>query len=70
MFPDNDAAERWFIEGRWGDEPYCPHCGSFNVQSNCKHKTMPYRSREKECGKRFSVRTATVMECSNLGYRS
>lgn len=33
------------------------------------HKTMPYRCREKECRKRFSIRVGTVMEESKLGYR-
>ena len=68
MFPDDAAAERWFVTQRWGDAPYCPHCGSFNVQSGAAHKTMPYRCRD--CRKRFSVRTATVMERSNLGYQT
>ncbi len=31
---------------------------------------VPYRCREKQCAKRFSVKTATVMEGSNLGYRA
>ena len=31
---------------------------------------MPYRCREKQCAKRFSVKTATIMEASNLGYRA
>ncbi len=67
-FPDNATAEAWFARQRWGAEPYCPHCGSFNVQSGAAHKTMPYRCRD--CRKRFSVRTATVMEGSNLGYQT
>lgn len=69
MFPDDQAAERWFTEGRWPHGPHCPHCGSVNVQSGAKHKTMPYRCREKECAQRFSVRTATAMEASNLGFQ-
>ena len=44
-------------------------CGSTNVQSGTKHKSMPYRCREKECAKRFSVRTKTPMEASNLGFQ-
>lgn len=68
-FPSDAAAERWFVKVRWPDGPYCPHCGSFNVLSGAKHATMPYRCREKECRKRFSVRTGTVMEASNIGYR-
>ena len=69
MFPDDATAERWFTEGRWPNGPHCPHCGSVNVQSGAKHKTMPYRCREKECAKRFSVRTDTAMEASNLGFQ-
>ena len=41
-----------------------------SVQSGTAHKTMPYRCREKQCAKRFSVKTATVMEGSNLGYKA
>ena len=70
MFPDDATAEKWFATQRWGNEPICPHCGSTNVQSGAKHKTMPYRCREKECAKRFSVRTGTVMQASNLGYQT
>ena len=70
MFPDDATAEQWFVETRWSDGPACPHCGSTNVLSGAKHKTMPYRCREKECRKRFSVRTGTVMESSNLGYQT
>ena len=70
MFPDDATAEKWFVTQRWGNEPTCPHCGSTNVQSGAKHKTMPYRCREKECAKRFSVRTGTVMQASNLGYQT
>ena len=37
--------------------------------SGAKHATMPYRCREKGCRKRFSVKTGTVMEASNIGYQ-
>ena len=66
-FPDDATAEQWFIETRWSDGAYCPHCGSLNVQSGASHKTMPFRCRD--CRKRFSVRTGTAMESSNLGYQ-
>ena len=69
MFPDDAAAEKWFAEQRWPEGPHCPYCGSINVQSGAKHKTMPYRCREKECAKRFSVRTKTPMESSKLGFQ-
>ena len=69
MFPDDATAERWFAEQRWPDGPHCPYCGSTNVQSAAKHKTMPYRCREKECARRFSVRIKTPMESSKLGFQ-
>ena len=69
LFPDDAAAERWFTETRWPDGPHCPYCGSTDILSGAAHKTMPYRCRERECRKRFSVRTATFMEASNIGYR-
>ena len=69
MFPDDETAEQWFIEQRWPNGACCPVCGSTNVQSGCKHKTMPFRCREKECGKKFSVKTGTVMECAKVGYQ-
>lgn len=69
MFPDDATAEQWFIKQRWPDGVHCPHCGSDNVQTGAKHKTMPFRCREKGCAKRFSTRTGTCMESSHLGYQ-
>ena len=66
MFPDDATAEKWFVDQRWPDGALCPHCGSVNV-SRAKHPTMPYRCRERECRKRFSVRIGTAMQCSKLG---
>ena len=68
MFPDDEAAECWFVETRWPDGPACPRCGSTNVQTGAAHKTMPMRCRD--CRKRFSVRTGTAMAGSNLGYQT
>ena len=69
MFPDNETAEAWFVEKRWPDGPHCPSCGSHNVQTGAKH-AMPFRCRERQCRKRFSVRIGTVMEGSNLDYQT
>ena len=68
-FPDDATAEAWFVKKRWPNGIHCPHCGSDNVQTGAKHKTMPYRCREKECAKRFSTKTGTVMEGSKLGFQ-
>ena len=69
MFGTEAAARRWFERERWPDGPFCPHCGSFNVQSGIAHKTMTHRCRD--CPKKpmFSLKTGTVMHSSKLGYR-
>ena len=69
MFPNDEAAEAWFAKVRWPHGPACPECGSVNVQTEASHPTMPYRCRERQCRKRFSVRFGTVMEGSKLGYQ-
>ncbi len=68
MFPNNETAQKWLEEQRWGDEPWCPKCGSFNVRHN-NHKSMPWRCGERECRKRFSVRVGTPLQGSPLDYQ-
>ena len=70
MFPDDDAAREWFESRIWPDGPYCPRCGSFNVQSGIKHPTMTHRCRECEGKPRFSLKTGNIMEGSKLGYQT
>ena len=69
MFPDDDAARVWIEAQIWPDGPYCPRCGSTNVQHPIKHKTMTHRCRDCPNRARFSLKVGTVMEASNLGYR-
>ena len=69
LFPDDASAQAWFEEQRWGGEPWCPHCGSFNVKHN-KHPSMPWRCAERQCRKKFSVRLGTPLYNSPLGYQT
>lgn len=70
LFPDDEKARAWFEAARWGGRPYCPHCGSENVQSNIAHKSQTHRCRENGCRKRFTVKVGTAMERSHLGYQT
>ena len=67
MFPDDVAAEEWFIKTRWPNGIACPRCGSLNVQRVANRKPQPLYCRD--CRKYFSVKTDTVMQSSNLGCR-
>ena len=69
MFPDNQTAETWYAKRRWPDGVTCPACGSDNVQTGAKHKSMPFRCRQKGCYQRFSAKTGTVMEGSKIGFQ-
>lgn len=64
LIPDEESARKYFEDRRWGDSPYCGHCGSMNVVECKDHKPMPYRCRD--CRKHFSVRTGTVLADSRL----
>ncbi len=64
MFPDEDAARKWFADIVWPDGTrYCLGCGSDNTHE-CKHPKMPYRCRD--CKKYFSIKTGIVMAKSPI----
>ena len=55
------------VEARWPNGIACTVCGSTNVQTGASHK-MPYRCRD--CRRRFSTRSGTVLADSKLGYQT
>ena len=64
MFPNDAAAEKWFVKTRWPDGVHCSRCGSANIQERKTRKPQPYRCRD--CRKDFSVKTGTLMHNSRL----
>ena len=68
MFPDDAAAEAWFVKTRWPDGVRCPHCQSDNILHVKSRKPQPYRCRS--CRKHFSIKTGTLMQGSNLGLQT
>ena len=70
IFPDDEAARKWIEAQVWPDGPYCPRCGSTNVQAGIKHKTMTHRCRECPNRPQFSMKTGTVMQGTKLGYQT
>ena len=67
-FPDDEAAEQWFISQRWANGVYCPYCGRSEV-SEGKNSRGKRRFRCRPCRRDFSTKTGSLMESSNLGYR-
>ena len=65
-FDTEDKAEAWFVEQRWSSGVACPFCGTLNVAVVASRKPQPFRCREKECRKSFSVKTGTLLQSSNL----
>ena len=64
-FPDEEAAHRFFAERQWGKDEknrFCPHCGG--IRTTRTNHRMPYHC--KDCRKRFSVRTGTILAESNI----
>lgn len=68
MFPNDESARKWFELARWGGKPFCPHCGSENVQSGVQNGSMTHRCREKDCARKFSVRVGTALESSRIPF--
>lgn len=68
LFPDDETAEKWFVENRWSDGVCCPHCGSVHVHERKSRKPQPYHC--KDCRKYFSVKTGSLMQGSPLGFQT
>ena len=66
MFPDEEAATKWFEAYVWPTGRCCGHCGSTRTveASHCK---MPYWC--SDCRSYFSVRTGTALSHSRIPLR-
>ena len=64
LFPNEEAARKWFESIIWPDGPQCPHCGSLDARPRKNQKPMPYRCGS--CRKDYSVKTDTLMRGSPL----
>ena len=64
-FKNEETGIKYFEQIRWGDNIVCPHCGA----------VKPYRTNrgfkcsDKECHKKFTVRTGTIFENSKIPFR-
>ena len=63
LFPDEDAARKWFEAQVWPSERCCTRCGSLRTQE-ASHRTMPYWCTD--CRSYFSLKTGTALESSKI----
>ncbi len=64
-FPDEKAAEAFFVARRWGGHILCPYCKAdkiYNVSGS-----QPYKCAA--CGRKFTAKTGTIMEGSHVSIR-
>ena len=65
IFHDEAKAAAHIEASRWGDEPFCPHCGSTKVH-RMGGKTQAGMFLCNDCRDKFTVRTGTIMERSHV----
>ena len=65
QFPDEESAEQYLAEKRWGDNITCAYCDG--SRTNRISGSQPYKCRP--CNKKFSVKTNTFMHGSPVGCR-
>ena len=67
LFPDEEAAVKWFESIYWPEQRFCGHCGSLDTKDVPNAKPMPYWC--KDCRSYFSVRTGSALERSKIPLR-
>ena len=64
MFPNEEAATKWFESIMWPNGRCCGKCGSENTKEVPNAKPMPYWC--KDCRSYFSVKTGTAIASSKI----
>lgn len=65
FFKDEEIGKEYYANIRWAGNPVCPHCDSEKPYVT----TRGYKCSNKECHKKFSVRTGTIFENSKIPFR-
>jgi len=64
-FKDEQTCIDYFAKKRWGDSPYCPHCGCKKIY--CFSDKRRYKC--SECRKQFTAKTGSLFEGTKLSLR-
>lgn len=65
FFKEETTCIQYLSESRWGGTPSCPHCG--NVGAYLTNRG--FKCKAKECQKKFTVTTGTVLENTKIDLR-
>lgn len=65
FFKSEETCIQYLAESRWADKPSCPHCG--NVGAYVTNRG--FKCKAKECRKKFTVTTGTVLENTKIDLR-
>lgn len=70
---DEKAAVEFMEKQRWGNEPFCAHCGSLKIyqmkDARTGERQANYRWRCHDCKEQYTVRIGTVFEDSRIPMR-
>ncbi|HVW13113.1 MAG TPA: IS1595 family transposase [Mucilaginibacter sp.] len=64
-FKEEETCKQYLAQQRWGDTPCCPHCGNTKAWKTNRGFTCA----AKECGKKFTVTTGTILENTKISLR-
>jgi transcription elongation factor Elf1 len=64
-FPDHKSCIEYLENIRWGDNPYCPHCGSVDVYQKLDG-TRVGRWHCKDCHASFNVLAKTLFQGTHV----
>ncbi|HXD92777.1 MAG TPA: IS1595 family transposase [Bacteroidia bacterium] len=64
-FKEETTCVKYLAVQRWGETPCCPHCG--NVGAYVTNRG--FKCKAKECGKKFTVTTASIFENTKISLR-
>jgi transposase-like protein len=65
-FKEESTCVAYLEQQRWGGTPACPFCGVINPYRTSRG----FKCRDKQCGKKFTVKVGTVYENSKISLRT
>lgn len=65
-FKNEATCKEYLVQQRWNGQPICPHCG---VDKTPYVTNRGYKCSDKDCYKKFSVTTGTILENTKISLR-